>query len=344
MGKMKRKILTYEAQLAEIGIQLEKYKILYAKLNGEHVENLGFNYVPLIDNIGFVQATNRYKWKNLPSNLTSDLIESMLYFKGAICLYMRGGTMYALPFVNDGDLSVYGRFTSITPIAFNGKEQKMRYKLNVNDTGEYDENANAVILYDSQPMYNGAIIPKSVLLKQINENCSKILNMCMQNIQNSNKKLVFQCEDETQANQLRRDLDDAFGSTDNYIVVNKGVMEEMKPLVLNNDVTLVSQSLFESWQSFNNIRCELCGIENNGAFEKKERVITSETRGDVIQSKLALQNGLEMRKLAIKQFIAIYGGRYSEIRKIDVELNECFKSQEEIMMGGGKNEQGNTNN
>lgn len=325
MGKRK-KILTYEAQLEELGIQLEKYKMLYAKLNGERVENLGFNYVPLIDNIGFVQATNRYKWKNLPNNLTSDLIESMLYMKGCLCMYYRGGTLNILPFVSDSNsLSIYGRFTKITPIAFNGKDQKLGYDLNVNESGEYDPKAEAVILYDSQPFYNGAVVPKVVLLKQINENCSKILNMCMQNIQNSNKKLVFQCEDETQARQLRSDLDDAFGSTDNFIVVNKGVMEDLKPITLNNDVALVSQSLFESWQSFNNIRCELCGIENNGAFEKKERVITSETRGDVIQSKLALQNGLEMRKLAIKQLIAIYGGRYSEVKKIDVELNEVFK-------------------
>lgn len=336
----KKKLLTYEAQLEELGIQLQRWKDLYAKLNGERVENLGFNYVPAIENIGFVQATNRYKWKNLPSNLTSDLIESMLYYKGAICLYMRGGTMYALPFVNSGSLSVYGRFTKITPIAFNGKDQKMNYDLNVNEDGVYDEKANAVILYDSQPLYNGALLPKAVLLRQLNENCSKILNMCMQNIQNSNKKLVFQCEDETQAKMLRSDLDDAFGSTDNYIVVNKGVMEDMKPIVLNNDVTLVSQSLFESWQSFNNIRCELCGIENNGAFEKKERVITSETRGDVIQSKLALMNGLEMRKLAIKQFLSIYGGRYSDIKKIDVELNECFKTDQE----GDVNEKKPTNN
>lgn len=338
MGKRK-KILTYEAQLEEIGIQLEKYKQLYAKLNGERVENLGFNYVPLIENIGFVQATNRYVWKNLPKNLTSDLIESMLYTKGCLCMYYRGGTLNVLPFVSDSNsLSIYGKFTKITPIAFNGKEQKLGYDLNVNESGEYDDKADAVILYDSQPFYNGAIVPKMVLLKQLNENCSRILNMAMQNITNSNKKLVFQCEDETQAKMLRQDLDDAFGSTDNYIVVNKGVMEDLKPITLNNDITLVSQSLFESWQSFNNIRCELCGIENNGAFEKKERVITSETRGDVIQSKLALQNGLAMRKLAIKQLIAIYGGRYQEVNKIDVELNECFKDQED-----SKNEKINSN-
>lgn len=323
MGK--KKFLTYEAQLAEQGILIERYRKIIENLNNGRVENLGYDYTNLVSNIGFVQATNRYKWKNLPDNLTSDLIESMLYYKGAICMYIRGGTMYALPFVNSEDLNVYGRFTKITPIAFNGKETRQPYNLNVNTDGVYNDKAEAVILYDSQPQINGALLPKSVLMSQLNANCSDILNMIMNNIKNSNKKLVFPCEDETQANQLRADLDNAFNSSDNFIVVNKGNINDMKPITMNNDVALVSQSLFEAWQSFNNLRCMLTGIENNGVFEKKERVITDETRGDTIQPKLALNNGLEMRKLAIKQFIAIYGGKYPNIKKIDVELNEAFK-------------------
>lgn len=323
MGK--KKYLTYEAQLSELGIQIERYRKIIENINNGRVENLGYDYSNLVTNIGYVQATNRYKWKNLPDNLTSDLIESMLYYKGAICMYFRGGTMYALPFVNSGDLNVYGRFTKITPIAFNGKETRQPYKLNVNTDGVYDDKAEAVILYDSQPQINGALLPKSVLMSQLNANCSDILNMIMNNIKNSNKKLVFPCEDETQANQLRLDLDNAFNSSDNFIVVNKGNINDMKPITMNNDVALVSQSLFEAWQSFNNLRCMLTGIENNGVFEKKERVITDETRGDTIQPKLSLYNGLEMRKLAIKQFIAIYGGRYPNIKKLDVELNEAFK-------------------
>ena len=323
MGK--KKYLTYEAQLAEQGIMIERYRKIIENINNGRIENLGYDYTSLVNNIGFVQATNRYKWKNLPDNLTSELIESMLYYKGAICLYYRGGTMYALPFVNSGDLNVYGRFTSITPIAFNGKETRQPYKLNVNTDGVYNDKAEAVILYDSQPQINGAILSKAVLLSQLNSNCSDILNMIMNNIKNSNKKLVFPCEDETQANQLRLDLDNAFNSSDNFIVVNKGAINDLKPITMNNDVALVSQSLFEAWQSFNNLRCMLTGIENNGVFEKKERVITDETRGDTIQPKLALYNGLEMRKQAIKQLVALYGGKYPNVKKIDVELNEVFK-------------------
>ena len=99
-------------------------------------------------------------------------------------------------------------------------------------------------------------------------------------------------------------------------------------MTLNNDIQLVSQSLFESWQSWNNIRCCLNGIDNNGAFEKKERMITKETRGDIIQSRLNLDGGLRMRKLAIKQFVAQYGNRYEWVKKLDVEINDVLKESD----------------
>ena len=109
MGK--KKFLTYEAQLSELGIKLEEYRKLITKLNNGRVENLGYDYIPLVNEIGYIQATNRYKWKGLPNNITSDLIESMLYYKGCVCMYYRGGTFYVLPFVNSGDINIYGRFT-----------------------------------------------------------------------------------------------------------------------------------------------------------------------------------------------------------------------------------------
>ena len=91
---------------------------------------------------------------------------------------------------------------------------------------------------------------------------------------------------------------------------------------------LVSQSLFEMWQSWNNLRCLQIGVDNNGVFEKKERRITVETRGDSLQSKLILDAGLQMRKLAIKQFQAQYGSRYEWVKKIDVEINDVLKEDD----------------
>lgn len=332
MGKLKRKLLTYEEQLRQFGIMLEQYKMLGdERFNYNKVENLGIDYVNLVKSLNYNQCCNRYVWKNLPSNLNGPLIESMLFTKGCLAMYIRGGTMYVLPFVNDGDLSDYSQFETIRPMAFNGNEKQFSYKLRVNNTGGFDKNGDAVILYDSMPLFNGAIIPKAILHKQIDENCSKILNMIMQNLQNANKKILFECEDEGQKRQLIADLDNAFGSTDAFIVVKKGseFSQNGKPIVLNNDIQIVSQSLFESWASWNNIRCMLDGIDNNGAFEKKERMITKETRGDVIQSKLNLDSGLKMRKLAIAQFRAQYGSKYDWVKKIDVEINPILKESDE---------------
>lgn len=331
MGKLKRKLLTYEEQLAQFGIMLEQYKLLGESFNRNNVENLGFDYSNLCKSLSYNQCVNRYVWKKLPLNLNSPLIESILFVKGCAAMYIRGGTMYVLPFVNDGDLSDYSQFEKIRPTAFNGDEKQFSYNLKVNNTGGFDKNGDAVILYDSMPMFNGAIIPKIVLTEKINENCSKILNMIMQNLQNANKKILFECEDEAQKKQLIADLDNAFGSTDAFIVVKKGseLTQRDKPLMLNNDIQIVSQSLFESWSSWNNIRCMLMGIENNGAFEKKERMITKETRGDVIQSKLNLDGGLVMRKLALQQFKAQYGEKYPWVNDIDVEINPILKEDEE---------------
>lgn len=329
--KLKRKLLTYEEQLQQFGIMLEQYKVLGESFNKNNVENLGFDYNNLIHAIDYNQACTRYIWKGLPENINGQLIESILYMKGCACMYVRGGTLYVLPFANDGDLNDYGQFETIRPVAFNGDEKQFSYKLKVNNSGGFDKNGDAIILYDSIPLYNGAILPKAVLSQKINENCSKILNMIMQNLQNSNKKILFECEDEAQKKQLMADLDNAFGSTDAYIVVKKGsdLGTTNKPLTLNNDIQMVSQSLFECWQSWNNIRCTLNGIENNGAFEKKERMITKETRGDVIQAKLIADAGLKMRKLAIKQLIAQYGTRYEWIKKIDVQINEILKEDDQ---------------
>lgn len=338
MSKLKRKLLTYEEQLRQFGIMLEQYKMLGDSFNYNKVENLGFDYENLIHSIGYNQSCNRYKWVGLPENITSELIESILYMKGSAAMYIRGGTMYVLPFVNDGDLNDYGQFETIRPIAFNGNEKQFSYKLKVNNTGGFDKNGDAIILYDGIPLYNGAIIPKAVLLQKINENCSKILNMIMQNLQNSNKKLLFECEDEAQKRQLITDLDNAFGSSDAYIVVKKGsdFATNNKAMCLNNDIQLVSQSLFEAWQSWNNIRCLANGIDNNGAFEKKERMITKETRGDVIQSKLIADAGLRMRKIAVNQFRAQYSNKYEWVKKLDVVLNDVLK-------GSDENEKANNN-
>ena len=58
-------------------------------------------------------------------------------------------------------------------------------------------------------------------------------------------------------------------------------------------------------------------------------MITKETRGDVIQAKIINDAGLQMRKLAAAQFKAQYSHRYQWVKKLDVELNDVLKEDDQ---------------
>ena len=67
-------------------------------------------------------AITRYKWYNLPSGITSELLERILYYRGqGMFFYMDADEkFYFLPYTLAGSIDVYGRFTEVTPLPFNG--------------------------------------------------------------------------------------------------------------------------------------------------------------------------------------------------------------------------------
>lgn len=75
-------------------------------------------------------AVNRYKWYNLPSGLTGEMIERILYYKGQLAFfYMEtDDNWYALPFALNGTIDCYGRFLGITPLPFNGTTDDKKMK------------------------------------------------------------------------------------------------------------------------------------------------------------------------------------------------------------------------
>lgn len=89
------------------------------------------------------QAIRRFEWHNLPSGLTSDLIETILYEKGqGAFFYMEElDKFYFLPYTLAAEtgtgLDEYGRYKSITPIPLAG--------------GAVDENGNV------KPVFPGRI-------------------------------------------------------------------------------------------------------------------------------------------------------------------------------------------
>ena len=65
-------------------------------------------------------AVNRFTWYNLPEGLNGRLMERILYYRGQGMFFFLNDKFYFLPYTLDGNIDVYGRFTGVTPLPFNG--------------------------------------------------------------------------------------------------------------------------------------------------------------------------------------------------------------------------------
>ena len=212
------------------------------------------------------------------------------------------------------------------PNNFFGKE------LPINNFGDPNSKAKACILYDRIPVYssNSSPIGRAVLNNELIKYQCEVLGRIKNNLKNLDKKVVFWVDSETQKNQMSRDLREAYGTDDPFIVAVRGSdFKDNKGETLQGDIANETQSLFETWQSINSIRCMCSGIANGGAFEKKERKITGELQGEEAQTEIVIDAGLQMRRLFIEQMKNIYP-EYSEmLGKITIEINEKTIEYEE---------------
>ena len=63
-------------------------------------------------------AINRYKWYNIPCDLTSNELERLLYYKGSLCLFYCEplDRFFITPYALDGTIDFYGRYNHIKPV------------------------------------------------------------------------------------------------------------------------------------------------------------------------------------------------------------------------------------
>lgn len=269
---------------------------------------------------------SRFQWKGLPPYLDSNLIELMLMYRGSLVAFKNGGILKILPYFQEGDLNIYGRLTKLTPMSFNGSEEgkKLKYRIDINGK-LYDENENknvGVVLNDKIPYYVSGIVPSRFYLDEVlNEVIADTLSRIQNNILNSENKVVFYCESENQRRVFENAIRNAYGSGNNFIVVVKGSNSIKETNPFHYKVENETQKLFESFQSYMNIKCLCMGIKNGGAFEKKERKIVGELNDDSIQSNMILEQGLIMRKLFLKQLKETFKG-FKDIENIEVEKLE----------------------
>lgn len=288
--------------------------------------DVGSDYLAAMQQLDITQNCNKYRWTGLPKHLSSWLIELMLYARGSLCGFVVGGELKILPFTSCGTLNEVGLFTKVQPMSYNGSiadngDAKYGAEIEVY-TGRGEENP-ACILFDNIPYINQSYkcFSRFVLNNAFVKWQADLLGRIKINIANSTKRILIKCPNDAQKRQLEKDLAAAYNTDNPFIIYTDGAPLETDGTFLDIKDDLHAQDLIETWQSLNNIRCLMSGIDNNGAFEKKERMITAEQTGNNQQTDVVNDSGLQLRKWFLECLKDAYKDN-DVIQGIDVELNQ----------------------
>lgn len=256
-----------------------------------------------------IETIERFEWINLPPELTTDLIERILFyrFKGAFFKY--NDKHFFLPFALKGTIDSYGRYISIVPVLFTGamgqdKKDSMflpptapnamfdvKYRKGM-EPGKFP----AVILTDSTLEIAQEYTPMNELINPLIEQMTEILVLVNIDLISSAKMFYIVAPDES----TRIAIEDEFQNLDQRILDGKRVVVltsklELKELTGNAQAKDQAR-YFQTYQSFDNLRKDIIGSSNGGAFLKQEHMTTDETSLNSSSASAVLENALRQRK------------------------------------------------
>ena len=249
----------------------------------------------------------------MPSNITSQELERMIYYKGQLCFFYEPNLeeFYFMPYALDGQLDFYGRFRTIHPVPMtsgvegdNNKAQaaylsslklKCVYGVKTDLPKLKDLEESTVLLHDYTKQLGQIIIPRAVVndpLLDVMAECIPYMRTSM--IASTGIKGIRVNDADQQQNVYdgARSLEQA-ALTGNPWVPIIGSIEFQE---LTNQGIGKIQDYMLAMQSIHNLRLEGYGIDNNGVFEKKSHMLQSEEDINGGPVGLVLQDGLSIRQ------------------------------------------------
>ena len=272
-------------------------------------------------------AINRYVWYDCPEGLNGQLIERVLYYKGqgAFIYIEEMNRFYFLPYALDGSIDLYGRYTGIRPLPFNGSTQdkakgqeKLKLWLNTQiKKPQYD-----MVL--PEDLTEDMLINGAVLLKDYTEQVSQE-NIPRQQLQDPLLDVMAECVpfmrtsllNATGVSGMRVGSQDEEG---NVVAASESVEDAALngqrwiPMIGTVDFQDLSQGnaadteqFMLALQSLDNLRLQFYGIENGGVFQKRQHMLQEEQDMSANATGLVLQDGLENRQRFCNIINSIWG-------------------------------------
>jgi len=277
-------------------------------------------------NIDEQDAVNRYKWENLPANITSQELERMLYYKGQLCFfYMEDLDEYFfMPYALDGTIDFYGRFNSVHPVPMaNGTTEDEKWtKAQANVLSRiklmclYDEkqiekhrddkNKCCVLIHDYTKQLSQTIISRQIIndpLLDVMAECVPFLRTSL--IAGSGIKGIRVNDADQQESVLdasRSMLDSALTGKPWIPIIGNIEFQE-----LTDGAVLKSEEYMLAMQSLDNLRLSGYGLANGGLFEKKAHLNDSENEINQSGVSLVMTDGLEIRQHFCEMINDLFG-------------------------------------
>ena len=261
------------------------------------------------------EAINRYEWYNLPSEIDSNILERVLYYKGQGMLFYLESTQrfYFLPFcLNAGDkgtgIDVYERYLGVSPLLFNGSTGKNGKEILFSSkifTPIYDLleagspeliKSGAVLLTDYSKQISQNVIPRATLQAPIIEAMAEAPAFARTNlIANSGVKAWRVNDEDQQSNVIAASMSmyEAAISGRPFMPVVGSI--EFQDMTAGGSV-LKSEEFLLYMQSLDNMRMSMLGLKNGGIFRKKAHMLQEEQDTNEQSSEYAYEDGLKMRQ------------------------------------------------
>ena len=295
-------------------------------------------------------AINRYKWYNLPSGLTEELVERILYYRGQGMFFFSDvdSKFYFLPYCLDGTIDIYGRFKRTKALTFNGSVEEQRETIFSRDVVytfddiKPDSFINGcVLLSDYSKGISQTNIPRSTIQ-------NNIINSMAEAYPFARTSLIANCgvkgmrvNDPDQAAQVdlaSKSATKAALDGRPWIPIVGNI--DFQDLTTNGSLNIGDYLTYI--QSLDNLRLSLLGINNGGLFEKKAQVLSDEFGLNQSTSSIIYQDGLKLRQDFCTLVNAIWGigiwCEASETMAGDTNLDGQVNDRKEFNNGGEQND------
>lgn len=285
-------------------------------------------------------AVNRYRWFNIPAELSSQEIERMLYYRGQLCFffYQPLGKFYFMPYALDGSIDFYGRYNTIHPVPFasgneskadslkspeekaidaNVKAQKDILSLirltcvyDVMEEDEVDDEViekSTVLLHDYTKQRSELIIPRQALNECILSSMADIVCYFDNAMLIGSGVEGYRVETADAVSEVKRLAGAMYKSAINktpYVAVSGTI--NFQELTTGSKKYAVADFLM-GFQGLDNLRLSTYGISNGGVYEKKAHTLEKEMEINNSNMYSPEQDGISIRQRFCNIVNSIWG-------------------------------------